>query len=489
MKKSFAFTLAALLSAALLVFSLVIGLTFSALFRQHTLAVARESLNREAGIILSALSAEDEIAFPAQPLNQSPKQGMGQGRRRMAGSRGFLHSLNQITGINAWVVDENMQLITAAGQLTYDDLPSGAEDVVKQVFTGQRVYSEGFSEVAGTPSLTLGMPVDIGGITQGALLVHAPIAGMEQSNRQGLQMLLSSLLVGLTLSLGITFWLSRRITAPIKSLKETTVEIARGDYGIQTGIQREDEVGSLAKAIDTLSEKLKDAREESQQAETLRREFMANVSHELKTPVTVLRGSLEALKDDVVTEPRQVKQYYYTMLSETHALEQLIADQLELSKLQSPEFSLSLSEWDMRDLVQEALQGARRMAPGTAIIHDILPPAPLLVKADYSRLRQMLMVVLSNALHYGGQNARVTVTLNNNQLSIKDNGPGIPEKDLPHLFDRFYRGENARAGKEGSGLGLAIAKQVADRHNIQIKINSLPGEGTEFVFYIGSILI
>lgn len=488
MKKSFSYTLAALLSAALLMFSLVIGLTFSALFRQRTLVIARESLRREAGIILSALSAEDDNAS-AQSQGQRRGQEQSQGRRRMAGSRSFLHSLNRLTGINAWVVDENMQLITAAGQLKYQDLPPGAEDVVKQVFAGQEVYSESFSDVAGAPSLTLGTPVHINGTTLGALLVHAPIAGMEQSNRQGLQMLLISLLAGLTLSLALSIWLSRRVTAPIKSLKKTTVKIAEGEYGTLTGIKREDEIGSLAEAIDTLSIRLEDARKESQRTEKLRREFMANVSHELKTPVTVLRGSLEALKDDVVTEPKQVKQYYDTMLSETQALERLITDQLELSKLQSPEFALSMSEWDMRDLVSETLRGARRMAPEHADISALLPETPCLVKADYSRIRQMLMVVLSNALRYGGQHAKVAVTLKNGQLSVQDNGPGIPEKDLPHLFDRFYRGEDARAKKEGSGLGLAIAKQVADRHDIQIKVNSLPGEGTEFVFYIGSILI
>lgn len=483
MKKSFAITLAAMLSAALLLFSLLIGLTFSALFHQHTKTAAKETLKREAGIILSALSTEDETA----PASQG--QGMGRGRGRMAGSRGFLRNLDHITGIDAWLVDEQMQLITAAGQLRYQDLPEGAEEVVAKVLQGQEVFSEGFSGVTGTPSLTLGMPVTISGDTLGALLLHAPIQGLEESSRQGQRILLISLLVGLLLSLGLSLLLSRGVTAPLKKLEGTTVRIAQGEYGIQTGIRRQDEIGSLANAVDTLSAKLEQAREENNQTENLRREFMANVSHELKTPVTVLRGSLEALRDDVVTEPAQVKQYYSTMLSETSALEHLISDQLELSKLQSPEYALSLSEWVFQEVLHDAVSGLEKISRQGVNIHMELPDSPVSVRADYARIRQMLLVVLSNALRYGGQDGRVEITLRGAALSVRDNGPGISAKDLPHLFDRFYRGENARGQQEGSGLGLAIARQVADRHGISINVNSAPGEGTEFVFHIGSIMI
>ena len=478
MKKSFAFRLAVQLFLSMVVFSILIGLTFSQLFRQHTIQIAQETLRREAGIILSALSQEEPA--PGMP---------GQGRRRMSGSRPFLRSLNQLTGIDAWIVDEQMQLITAAGRLQFGDLKEDAGKVVASVFEGKEVFSQGFSQEAGVPTLTLGMPVIIGGSAMGALLLHTPLASLEAASRQGLYILLVSLAVGLLISLLFSFFLSRRLTAPLMRLTDTTQRIAEGTYGIKTEIAREDEVGRLALAIDTLSVRLAAAEEESSRTESLRREFMANVSHELKTPVTVLRGSLEALRDGVVDGPDKVQQYYATMLSETKALDHLISDQLELSKLQSPEFALSMAECDLRDILQDAVASAQSLFPGrTQPVQMQLPDAPVRILGDYARLRQMVLIVLTNALRYSENDTPVSLSMRDDTLSIQDKGPGIAAHDLPHIFDRFYRGAG-QTKAEGSGLGLSIVRQIADRHNILINVKSAPGMGTEFAFHMSSILI
>jgi signal transduction histidine kinase len=301
---------------------------------------------------------------------------------------------------------------------------------------------------------------------------------------RGIGILAVSVISALILSVLLSIFLAFTFANPLNKMRISALLLAEGDYTVRTGVRQKDEIGELAGAIDVLSERLLTAKRESDKLDKLRRDFVANISHELKTPVTVIRGSLEALCDEVVTEPRQVKSYHRQMLIETLFLQRLINDLLDLSKLQNADFKIDKQELNLCDILNDAIRSAGHLAQekGIEIRHEFDTPS-LTVTGDYGRLRQMFLIVLDNAVKFSPSGSEINVSLKKDVVSIADHGSGIAEEDLPHIFDRFYK-VKTEGNKSGSGLGLAIAKQIADRHNIRISAASRLGVGTEFRFHL-----
>lgn len=465
-------------AAALFLFTVVIGVIFITLFRAQTIKDHKNDLETRAISIAGALS--DYMG------NASSGTGKGMMGNGMGGYGAYLRFIDDIAMSDVWIVDENLNLITnsqMSGQsYDYADLPSDADKVVQEVFTGRTTFSEGFSSLLDIPTLTVGTPIEVGGQIVGAVLLHSPVKGISDATAQGVKILAVSILAALALSVMLSAFFAYTFTKPLNKMKNSTLLLAEGDYTARTGVQQKDEIGELAGAIDILSERLLSARMESDQLDKLRRDFVANISHELKTPVTVIRGSLEALCDGVVTEPEQVKSYHSQMLNESLYLQRLISDLLDLSKLQNTDFKIDKRELNLCDILRDAVRSAGHLARGKNIeIRQEFDTESLIVAGDYGRLRQMFLIVLDNAVKFSPVGSEICVSLNNRTVSISDRGNGISEEDLPHIFDRFYKAVSEE-NKNGSGLGLAIAKQIADRHHIGVAVTSKLNEGTKFQF-------
>jgi signal transduction histidine kinase len=288
------------------------------------------------------------------------------------------------------------------------------------------------------------------------------------------------------LSFLIAVLLSKRFTKPLQKMEVTTRQLTNGDYLAQTEIAQDDEIGSLAHHIDILAQKLNIASKESAQLEQLRKDYISSISHELRTPVTVLRGSLEALCDGVVYEPEKVEAYHQEMLSESIHLERMVNDLLELSRLQNPDYIIEKSELNLPDVVEDAVRSIRHIAEGKQIklVYEN-PPTTFPITGDYGRLRQMFLIVLDNAVKFSDERQEVEVSVISEkqrcQVSITNYGMGIAREDMPHIFDRFYKSDDEK-NRKGTGLGLAIAKHIADRHGIIINVESEQGEITKFTF-------
>ncbi|WP_283608645.1 sensor histidine kinase [Faecalispora anaeroviscerum] len=477
MKNKIAFKLTMYFSAALLLFSIIIGSVFMTLFKNHTMELHKSDLQKRAVTMAGTLSEY------ISGTNNSGGGIMGSGQM---GYGAYLRFLDKIAMTDVWIVDENLQLITAGHmanqQYNYADLPQDAETVVKEVFQGKTTFSEGFSNLLNTPTLTVGTPIQSGGKVIGALLLHSPVEGMNEAVSQGFGVLAISISVALVLSILLSIVLAVAFTKPLKKMKNSAMQLACGDYCVKTNVLQKDEIGELAATIDILSERLDLASRESERLNKLRRDFVANISHELRTPVTVIRGSLEALCDEVVTDPEQVKSYHRQMLNESMFLQRLVNDLLDLSRLQNTDFKIEMQEISLCDVLSDVVRSARHMAQLKNVEirqeHDTQMCAAF---GDYGRLRQMFLIILDNAIKFSPQGGAVTVSLKDKTVSIRDNGIGIAQEDLPYIFDRFYQ-VKSEENKSGTGLGLAIAKQIADRHNIRILVNNRQNEGTEFQF-------
>ena len=476
MKSKIARRLLMYFGTALILFALVMGGTFVALYRESAVQLNRDALLQRAEAMASALSGY-----------MSGESGM-MGRR--GGYGAYLQLLDEIAMADVWVVDRDLNLITAGmmgKKVVYQDLPADAEAVVAKVFDGATTFSESFSGLLDAPTLTVGTPIQSDGGVLGALLLHAPASGVDQAVRQGLTAMGGGLAAALILSALLAALLAARFTRPLNRMEEIAVKLAGGAYGIKTGVRQEDEIGRLASAIDQLSEKLRLAEGERERLNQLRQAFIANISHELRTPVTVLRGSLEALCDQVVSQPAQVAEYHQQMLHETIALERLVNDLMDLTRLENIDFPLEKQALSLGDALDDAVRSARSLARVKHIEINVERGAPVAFEGDYGRLRQMFLIVLDNAVKYSSEDTTIEVFLEKDRVRFRDHGPGIPPEDLPYLFDRFYRAATAK-DSAGSGLGLAIARRIAERHGIRIEVSCPPGEGAEFRFLLPDTL-
>jgi len=286
--------------------------------------------------------------------------------------------------------------------------------------------------------------------------------------------------------------LSLRVTKPLDKMKNAALEMQKGVYTVPTGVKQSDEIGELAAILDDMAQQLSKVSSDKAEAEARRHDFMADISHELRTPITVLRSSLEALRDGVITEPQQIVEYYQEMHAESLYLERLISDLFDLARLQSTEFSFEFEDVCLRDVLRDAL---RTMLPGAskrgitlpcpdANVFDYIPP----IQGDYGRLKQLFIVLLDNAVKFSPEQKEIAVRIQPDGgklcVTIQDEGSGIALDDLPFIFERFYR-TKADVNPTGTGLGLPIAKQIADRHGAEIYISTPPSGGTrvEIIFY------
>ena len=455
--------------------ALLIGLIFNILFSKYNREIHKRELEARADRIAETLS----ISFTSR------HDRMGHG-----GFGAYLRFLDDIAMTDIWVVDPNLdQIVRGHGHanIAYKDLPENAEGIVMKALAGKKSFSESFSPLLGAPSITVATPILLSdGTVTGVVLLHTRIKEIAEASTAGLWLLAISMLIAILVSFLIAGALSTKFTKPLEKMKAAAQDISSGNFNIKTGISQEDEIGELAGAMDQMAQQLDRASRESDRLEQLRRDFLASVSHELRTPVTVLRGSLEALNDKVISEPETIADYHQQMLAESIHLERLVSDLLDLSKLQNPDFKMEMHPINIKEIVEDAVHSMRRVTLKKNISFALnFHRNSYVFNGDYGRLRQMVMIILSNAIKFSPEGAPIKVELSKKegriQLAITDKGRGIHPRDLPHIFDRFYRPYSEK-DEGGTGLGLAIAKEIANRHSIELTLVSDLNSGTVVTF-------
>ncbi|MFC0522359.1 two-component system histidine kinase PnpS [Pontibacillus salicampi] len=223
--------------------------------------------------------------------------------------------------------------------------------------------------------------------------------------------------------------------------------------------------------------------------EQMRKDFVANVSHELKTPITSIRGFSETLLDGAMQDDALREQFIKIILKESQRLQSLIHDLLELSKLEKEEFELNIEQVSVKDLIQDIIPIVEHQAEEKDIkLHQELQ-SDTIIDGDSARLKQVVINLVTNAINYTPSNGDVTVTLEKHfdkvKITVSDSGVGIPEEDIPRIFERFYRVDKARSRNSGgTGLGLAIVKHIVEGHHGSIEVESAHQEGTTFRIYL-----
>jgi two-component system phosphate regulon sensor histidine kinase PhoR len=225
---------------------------------------------------------------------------------------------------------------------------------------------------------------------------------------------------------------------------------------------------------------------ELKKLEQMRKDFVANVSHELKTPITSIKGFSETLLDGAMKDENTLEYFLTIILKESDRLQTLIQDLLDLSKMEQQEFSLNINRLNISDLLQETYAILEKRAKDKDISFQLeTPKAPALVEADSYRLKQVFINLINNAITYTPNGGEIKVIVRDEAgfvcVEVKDTGIGIERDELPRIFERFYRVDKARSRNSGgTGLGLAIVKHIVEAHKGKISVESTPGKGTSF---------
>lgn len=499
--------------------------------------------------------------------------------------------------INAYaIVVDRRGLIMACSNKFYfgNKLPIDGSKL-SNVLKGKIVVDKGYLPQLGT-MLMVALPITRDGNVIGGLILLSPMASMQESISQIRRGIVFVAVGAVVLSTILSFGLSKNITRPLVKMKKVAENMAKGKFDDKVEPETDDEIGTLARTLNFLSDALKENiaalslekdqlrnvllsmtdgvitfdstgrvlmanpqvwellgsdprsedgevkalsvlgepvqkvkkskkplqeemklegkilsvrlaplfNEESEiwgvvavlqdvtrekKLESLRREFVANVSHELRTPLTYLQGYTEALIDDMIEDPVEQKKYLSIILEETLRLRRLVNDLLDLSLIEAGHLNLKKESFKLNKLIERVLKKVNPVAEkkGVSLVAKIkeLP----LVLADEDRIEQVLINLIDNALRYTEKGGEITIEASASPQSVvvcvKDQGPGIPEDELPFIWERFHKVDKARTRDNGgTGLGLAIVKGIIEAHGGKVWVKNLEEKGAVFCFSI-----
>lgn len=337
-------------------------------------------------------------------------------------------------------------------------------------------------------TLESGIPIEVAEITVGTLVVsNAWTGALGQIEEEYLDQVNSALLWGglgaVAAALALGALIAWRIMAPVQELTRAAERVAAGDLSGRVAVQTADEIGRLAQTFNQMADSLA-------RADELRRRMTADIAHELRTPLSIIRGQIEAIQDGIFPPNAE---HLDPIHQETLLLNRLVEDLRTLALAEAGQLPLQKTEADLNALLERivakfaplaAEKEIRLQVDGTGSADKIL--------IDVHRIEQVLTNLLANALRHTPRAGRIVLQLRSGEevvVEVADSGPGIAPADLPHIFDRFWRGDRSRArDRGGAGLGLAIARQLVEAHGGRIWVESEPGNGSTFYFSLPSFV-
>ena len=283
-------------------------------------------------------------------------------------------------------------------------------------------------------------------------------------------------LIALSAAMILAFWISRSLARPLSRISHASVEMAQGRYDQKVPVEGPEELARVASSFNRMAAEVGRSRR-------VLREFVANVSHELRTPLTAIAGFVEALQDGTVTDPVGQRQALATVGAETRRLQRLVAQLLDLSRIEAGQLPLAWQPVDLAALLNDSVEIFALRADEASIRLRAEISDSLTIEGDPDRLEQVFNNLIDNALKYTPPGGDVVVRARQDAqtavVEVADSGIGIPDADRERVFERFYRVEKSRSGA-GSGLGLAIVQEIVRAHGGQIGLTSQEGQGSTF---------
>lgn len=384
-------------------------------------------------------------------------------------------------------LDSIIRIINPSGNLVLDTgSPLNVEEVVTienfdpTATSGSYYMVNNFFGNFDEEMISVFSPITSGYKVKGYVVIHCSMSEIRDSCNSMLNISYITMAILLLLSLIILIFFTEMVYIPLRKITYATEQYAAGNMHYEFQVESDDEIGYLAACLNHMASQIAGAEDDQ-------KKFIANVSHDFRSPLTSIRGYLEAMIDGTIPEDMHDK-YLNIVLNETERLTKLTNSLLSLNNLNTRGMLLDLTDFDINSVIRStatSFEGTCRKK--TIAIEMILTGDELLVHADMEKIQQVLYNLLDNAIKFSHHDSiiKVETFVKNSKLfvSVKDTGIGIPKDDLKLIWDRFYKSDLSRGkDKKGTGLGLSIVKEIINCHGEHINVISTEGAGSEFVF-------
>lgn len=504
-----------------------------------------------------------------------------------------LLDISKFINAHAVLIDRQGLIQASSNIIKFKGMAIGPKELA-EVLKGNTVVHKGHIPQFDAPMLIVALPIKTELGVAGGLILYSPMSSIENSIWQIRHLILLAAAITVMLSTGLSFVLSRTVSKPLVQMKKAAEEMAKGEFNNKVSVETDDEIGTLAKTMNYLSdalneninalnqekkqlqnvllsmtdgvvtfdekgqvimanpqaidimpdaldngsshfdilkpfiEQIKDSGEyinqeiklrgktisvrmaplfddnaklwgilavlqdvtRERKLEDLRREFLGDVSHELRTPLTYLQGYTEALLDDMVKNQEERNKYLNIILEETLRLRRLVDELLDLSHIEAGNLDIKKNNVSIEHIAEKVSKKVRPICnnKNVELVIKIQDEIPMIV-ADEDRIEQVLINLVDNAIRYSAENTKVVIKVRPSGegviVSVKDSGPGIPQEELPFVWERFYKVDKSRERrKSGTGLGLAIVKKIVELHKGRVWVQNCDEGGTEFSFFL-----
>ncbi|MCH5267178.1 MAG: GHKL domain-containing protein [Lachnospiraceae bacterium] len=385
--------------------------------------------------------------------------------------------LYSTTGIRLWVVDNSGKIITDSfSELTGKNIADkDPEFLSKQSTKGMRPKG-----IVKEDMLSVIYPLTVSKETRGYLVLMSPIADIRDEAMGYIDTILICYLLFLGLTAIILIYLYWRSVAPLERIGKNAHEYANGHFDVPAAPIRGKEQLAVASAVKYLAEK-------THSMSDYQKQFLANVSHDFRSPLTSIRGYADALIDGTIP-PEMQEKYLKIIMSETERLSKLTSNLLELNQFESGGLIVELEHFDLHQTIKETISTFEQRCEKKRIsLELLLDGKQLFVEADQPKIQRVIQNLVDNAIKFSHTNSVIEIHTTRKHhkvfVSVKDHGIGITREEEQKIWDRFYKSDRSRGkDKTGTGLGLSITKEIIDAHGENINVISTEGVGTEFIF-------
>ena len=323
-------------------------------------------------------------------------------------------------------------------------------------------------------------PIDIDASVEVKAIVMVSYGFDREFNQMKYLFILASII-----SIAITglfiYYLSKRITAPLREMNRVALHIAKGQFDQRVKIKTRDELGQLGETFNYMAQELAGL-------DQMRKDFVANVSHDLRSPLTSIHGFVRAFLDDTI--PSERKRHYFTIMKEqTERMMKLVNDLLDMARIEAGQLEIRPVMFNLSELVRQVVARMEPEFVKKQINVDLIceEAQDIHVFADPDRIDQVIVNLIQNAVQFSSPDRSIELILKKEEqavVSIRDYGPGIRQEDIESIWERFYKADRARTKKTGTGLGLSIVKHILDLHQTDIQVESEVEIGTTFTFML-----
>lgn len=403
----------------------------------------------------------------------------------------MLKFLSSYTMADIWLID-SYGFVYSVSDERFDSLKGiqvfskGLEEMrLNQIYELRGTYSDLIKE----PSHIYGIPIyesnNRGNVFCGAIIMITPLGEIREPLKNVYRIIWAAAIYAIIISSFVIYYFSERIIIkPLAAINSVAKKISKGEVQKRVEINSNDEIGELAESFNYMADSV-------EKVEKARRDFISNVSHEIRSPITSIKGFIGGILDGVI--PRDKEKYYLSITyEEIQRLTRLVNDLLDLSAIEAGQFKLRIDEFDINEIIRITIIKFETKIREKKLDVDVLfNEEHQYVAGDRDRLIQVVTNLIDNAIKYvdEGGNIKICSKVKGEKVlvSVFNSGPLIPKEDLPHIWDRFYKADKSRTSKVSTGLGLPIVRNILSQHGEDIWVENKEGEGVVFTFTLRRI--